>query len=206
LSIAFVEVVRLTFINVLGSRNRVMTAPPPDSITIPYLFRTDFTNMLDYYYLIMIFMIFTLSILYKIEISRLGAILKSIAQSDLLAECIGINVMRYKVLALSICSFFAGLTGGLFAPYTKIISPESFTVWTSMLLLILLIVGGIESFWGPVIGAIILTIIPEFLPTGPIVDRIIYGSLIILTLRFLPKGLVTFPEVARQKLLALRRL
>ncbi len=200
LSIALVEVVRLTFIKTVGANERILSARIPDSINIPHLLTIDFTSKTAYYYLILAAVVLTLFILYRLESSRFGGILKSIARSDLLSESIGINVIRYKVLALSICSFFAGITGALFAPYNGIISPENFTVWTSMLLLILLIVGGIESFWGPVIGPIFLTILPEYLPTDPIVDRIIYGCLIILTLSFLPKGLVTLPRVVRRKL------
>jgi branched-chain amino acid transport system permease protein len=206
LSIAFVEVVRLTLTNTMGATNSVLATPLPNPISIPHILTIDFTSRVHFYYLILAAMVFTLFVLHKIEFSRLGAIFRSIEQSELLADSIGINVMRYKVLALCICSFFAGLAGALFAPYVKIISPESFTVWGSMVLLILMIVGGMGSFWGPVVGGIVLTVLPEILPTGPIADRIIYGSVIVLALIFLPKGLISFPEIVRQQVSKLRGL
>jgi branched-chain amino acid transport system permease protein len=194
LSIAFIEVVRLTFVNTLGSQMLLMV-PAPNPITIPHLFTIDFASKMDYYYFMLALFAITLFILFRVERSPVGANFKAITESELLAESLGIKVVRHKVLALCIAAFFIGIAGGFFAPYNQTISPESFTIGASMLVLILMVVGGTGSIWGPVIGATVLTILPEYLPVSPIVENSIYAVFVILILYFLPGGLVSLPNV-----------
>lgn len=197
LSIAFVEVVRLTITNVIGAQSSIVSTPPPNPIITP-LFTIDFATRTDLYYLMLGLLAITLLFLYSLEKSRIGRTLKIIAQSGPLAESIGINVMRYEVLAFTIASFFGGFAGAFFASYNVIISPEVFTVWYSIILVVIMIVGGVYSFWGPVIGAVILVIIPTFLPSGA-PEKIFYALLIIVILFLLPKGLVSLPETIRAR-------
>lgn len=198
LSLALVEVIRLTLVNTLGS-HRLLLVSPPNAISIPHLFRIDFVTKVDYYYLVLVALAITLIILYRIEKSQIGVILKAIAQDETLAESLGIKVVRYKVLALCVCAFFGAIAGICFAPYNETISPESFTVWASMLILIQMVVGGMGSLWGPVIGAAILTILPEVLYITPFVQKITYACLVILVLYFLPGGIMSLPQVIQGK-------
>ena len=144
----------------------------------------------------------TFLFLYSLEKSRIGTNLKIIAQSTDLAESIGINVMRHQVLAFTICSFFGGLAGGFFASYNVIISPEGFTVGYSIILVATMVVGGMYSFWGPAVGAILLIIIPQVVPIIPagFGEKIFYGVLLVLILFFLPKGLISLPETIKARL------
>ncbi len=198
LSIAFTEVVRLTIVDTLGAHT-MLTVPPLDAISIPHLFVIDFASKTDYYYLFIALLAITLFILYRIEKSPIGANFKAIAQSEDLAESLGINAVRHKVLALSVAAFFAGIAGAFFATYNQTISPQSFTVGASMMVLILMVVGGTGSFWGPIIGATFLTIAPEYLPVNPVLEYAIYATLVILILYFLPGGLVSLPQVIQGK-------
>lgn len=198
LSIAFIEVVRLTFVNTLGSQ-MLLTVPAPNPIAIPHLFAIDFASKVDYYYFMLALFAITLVILYRVERSPVGANFKAVTESELLAESVGIKVIQHKVLALSIATFFIGIAGGFFAPYNQTISPESFTVGASMLVLVMMVVGGIDSIWGPVIGATVITILPEYVPVAPIVQNSMYAVFVILTLYFLPGGLVSLPNVITGK-------
>lgn len=198
LSIAFIEVIRLTLADTLG-RHMLLTVPAPNPIIIPHLFVIDFASKVDYYYFILALFLITLVVLYKVERLPFGTNLKAVAQSELLAESIGINVVWHKVSALCIGAFFMGITGGFFAAYNQTISPESFTVGASMIILILMVVGGMGSIWGPVIGATVLTIFPEYLYVGPVVQNSIYAVFVILTLYFLPSGLISLPQVITGK-------
>jgi len=198
LSIAFTEVIRLTFVDTLGQHMTLMV-PPINAISIPHLFVIDFTSKIDYYYLFIALLAITLFILYRVEKSPIGANFKAIAQSESLAESLGINAVRHKVLALSVCAFFVGIAGAFFAPYNQTISPQSFTVGASMMVLILMVVGGVGSFWGPVIGATFLTIVPQYLPVNPVLEYSIYAALVIVILYFLPGGLVSIPQEIQGK-------
>jgi branched-chain amino acid transport system permease protein len=202
LTVAFVEIIRLTIIAVpfLGAQ-RVMNIPPPNPIVIPFLLRIEFISKTPYYYLALALVAITLAILYLIERSRIGGILKSIATSEPLCESVGIDTTRYKVIAFVICSFFAGIAGGFYAPYIGIIAPGSFTAWTSIMVFLSLVVGGVASFWGPVIGAAFMTVLPEVLRGAVSYEPMVSGIILLLVLFFLPGGLVSLPGVIRSRMM-----
>lgn len=201
LTLAFVEMIRLTIIAVpfLGAQ-RVMNIPPPNPIIIPYLLRVEFISKTPYYYLVLALVVITLAVLYLIDRSRMGDILKSIAASEPLCQSVGINTTRYKVLAFVICSFFAGIAGGFYAPYIGLIAPGSFTSWASIMVFLALVVGGVGSFWGPVIGASLMTALPEVLRGAVMYEPLISAAILILILFFLPGGLVSLPRVVRTRM------
>lgn len=202
LALAFVEMIRLTIIAVpfLGAQ-RVMNIPPPNPIIIPYLLRVEFISKTPYYYLILALVVITLAVFYMIERSRVGSILKSIAANEPLCKSVGINTTRYKVLAFVICCFFAGIAGGFYAPYIGLIAPGSFTSWASIMVFLALIVGGVGSFWGPVLGAAFLTALPEVLRGAAIYEPMISAAILILILFFLPSGLTSLPRVVRSRMM-----
>jgi branched-chain amino acid transport system permease protein len=200
LALAFVEIIRLTIIAVpfLGAQ-RVMNIPRPNPIIIPYLVKVEFISKTPYYYLMLALVVITLAILYLIERSRIGGILKSIAVSEPLCESVGIDTTRYKVVAFAICSFFAGIAGGFYAPYASLIAPGSFTSSASIMIFLGLIVGGAGSFWGPVIGAALLTVLPEALRGAVTYEPMVSAVILILIVFFLPSGLVSLSKVVRSK-------
>lgn len=203
LTLAFVEIVRLAILAAYGitAAQRVMNIPPPNPIIIPHLVRVEFISKTPYYYLILALVIITLVVLYLIERSRIGSILKSIATSEPLCESVGINITSYKVVAFAICSFFAGIAGGFYAPYLTLIAPGSFTVAASIMVLLAVVVGGVGSFWGPVIGAALLTVLPEALRGAVIYEPMVFAIILILIIFFLRGGLITLPRVVRSWLM-----
>lgn len=202
LTIAFVEIIRLTITAVpfLGAQ-RVMNIPPPNPIVIPFLLRIEFISKTPYYYLALALVAITLAVLYLIERSRIGGILKSIATGESLCKSVGIDTTRYKVMAFVICSFFAGIAGGFYAPYIGLIAPGSFTVWASIMIFLSLVIGGVGSFWGSLIGATFMTVLPEVLRGAVSYEPMISGIILLLVIFFLPSGLASLPGVIRSKIM-----
>lgn len=201
-SLALVEIVRSAIIATpfLGGY-KIIEVPAPTPIIIPHLFEVQFVSKVSYYYLLLVLLAVTLAILYRIEKSGIGVTLKCIADNERLALSIGINSVGYKVLAFCISSFFAGIAGAFYATYSGIIGPQGFNVWASIIIFIMIVIGGMGSFWGPIIGAIFLTVLPEVFAGMPQYEPIIYGILVILVFFFMPKGLVDLPRLVRVKVL-----
>lgn len=162
----------------------------------------DFASRTAYYYLALVACALIVFAIYRINRSRTGMIYWSIHESEILAQHVGIDVLKHKVIAFTVACFFAGLTGALYAHYHTYINPKTFDIWQSEFSLVHIIVGGLSTVTGPVLGASVLTIVDELLrPTGHY--RIIFfGVVVILTVLFLPGGLETIP--ARLRALAAR--
>lgn len=145
-----------------------------------------------YYYLAVVLLALTVAVLHRLELSRVGAIWFAIRDSDLRAQCVGINVVFYRVLAFVASAVFAGAWGAFYAHYVRVIAPSDFTVWQSVYIQLYMIVGGAAAFAGPLVGGSVLTIGTELIrATGPLVS-VIYGVLLMVVMLFLPGGLVSF--------------
>ncbi|WP_423801748.1 branched-chain amino acid ABC transporter permease [Neobacillus sp. SAB-20_R2A] len=179
LSFAFAEMVRLFFQNVwkdvLGGVNGIA------GITMP----------MNYYYgFIAVVTLLVLYILYRLEKGNFGKILIAIRNSDDLSRSIGINSFKYKVLALVISTFIAGICGSMLAHFNLVISPQDFSFHLSIIILSFVIIGGRNNFVGPIIGVILLTIVTEYIRGFGSFETLAYGLAIIIAMLFLPNGLV----------------
>ena len=168
-------------------------------IPSPSIFGLEFSGKLPYFYLALVLMLITLIICYRVEKSRFGMIIKGIGNSEDLAESVGINLTRYKVANFSLACFFAGLAGSFLAHYTHFLSPEMFGIALSESIVVFMLVGGGGSILGAIIGASILTTIPELLAFTSFYRMMAYGAILILTIIFLPGGLVSLPFVMRRR-------
>jgi branched-chain amino acid transport system permease protein len=119
-------------------------------------------NKAPYYYLFLGLALLTIIALYRFEFSRIGTNVKAVAQSHLVASSIGINESGYRVLAVGVGCFFVGLIGATFAHYNGLVSPGGFDLSATLWIVMYVLVGGIGSFAGPLIGTPILFLIPEF--------------------------------------------
>ena len=164
----------------------------------------DFASRTAYYYLAMIFCALIVYAIYRINRSRTGTIYWSIHESEILAQHVGINILKHKVITFTVACFFAGLTGALYAHYHTYINPKTFDIGQSEFSLVHRIVGGLNTVAGPVLGAVILTIVDELLrPTG-YYRVIFFGIVVILTVLFMPGGLETIPARISAKINKLR--
>ncbi len=168
--------------------------PPKLSILGLYI---DFSSRVAYYYLALVFTVAIVFIIYRLNRSRIGMIFWSIHESEILAEHIGVPLLRYKVLAFTLTCFFAGLTGALYAHYHHYISPRTFDIWVSEFTLVHIIVGGLSTVAGPVLGATVLTLLDELLRPLGFYRVVIFGIILILTVLFLPGGLESIPQRIR---------
>ena len=151
-----------------------------------------FFDPVSYYYFCLIVVSISLLILYRLERSRIGLTFHAVHWEDRLAEAVGVNTWRMRSLAFVIASFFAGLAGTLLAHYLTTINPNQFDVEQMVFVLIWVIVGGTATFYGPILGVVVLTIINEVILRGLGVDLarpLIYGALLVATMLFLPQGL-----------------
>lgn len=133
-----------------------------------------------YYYFFLLVCAMSLLVLYRMEHSRIGLTWLAIAQSPIVAQSVGINEQFYRVFALAVGCFFAGLAGALYAHYVLVISPGSLGLMASLMFLLYIVVGGLRSFWGPIFGVIVLRAVPEiFRMAGEFVPYI-SGALLLL--------------------------
>lgn len=124
--------------------------------------------------------------------SRLGAECLAVREDLTLAQALGIRVATARLAAFTFSSVFAGLAGALFASISAFIAPESFTVLgTGFQLVALVVVGGMGTLWGPVLGAALLTALPEALRVASTYSLLAYGLLLLLFILFVPKGIAS---------------
>ena len=122
--------------------------------------------------------------------SRTGRALRAIHDSELACNAMGLNVVALKIKVFILSAVYASLAGSLYAHYVTFISPSSFSLFYSILVLTMVIVGGITNLWGAVIGAVVITVLPELLRRFEELDVLVYGLILTLSLMFFRKGLV----------------
>lgn len=160
-------------------------------MSIPRLFAYSKT---PYYYFFLVLTMLTLFLLYQIEHSRVGMTLKAVAQSHLAAASIGISETKARNLSLGIGCFFAGLAGAGYAHYITFISPPDFALMPSIYLLVYVLVGGTGSFSGPVIGAIVLVLIPYLMGGFKGFAPFFLAGALIIVIFLIPQGIVSLPD------------
>jgi len=144
----------------------------------------------SYYYFVWGIVLLVLLLSLNLIHSRVGRALRSINKGEVAAACMGVNTASYKLRVFVLSAFFAGLAGSLYAHFVTFISPGTFSVMFSIVLLTMVAVGGIANIWGAVMGAALLTILPEYLRAFRDYDILIYGSVLLLIIIFLPNGLM----------------
>lgn len=132
-----------------------------------------------------------------VERSRIARILRTIEEDEVVARSIGVPVARYKVAAFVCGGFLAGMSGALYAHVLTFISGNDFVIHLSTIALAFVVIGGGQTMWGPLLGAVLLTVLPEVL--RPIREfRIeLFGLLIILVMLFRPTGMISAATVRR---------
>jgi branched-chain amino acid transport system permease protein len=191
-TVFFSEMVVLTaqqWEGLTGGSGGISGVPRPGPVVIPGVLNITFSSKVDFYYLAMILMLLSLVIIYAVENSRIGMTLRGIKQADSLAESTGIDTMGFKVLAFSIGCFFAGITGAFYSHYVSAISPDAFGFLFTIYILIYMTVGGAESFAGPVLGAFVLTILPEATRAFKEYVPFFFAAVLIAVIFFAPDGI-----------------
>ncbi len=116
-----------------------------------------------FYYLVILTVVFSVITIKNITRTRVGRAFQAIRDRDITAETMGINLARYKLLAFTVSSFYAGMAGAIYAYYMAYISPDHFSLMISIQYVAMIIVGGMGSVLGSIFGAIFMTLLPEVL-------------------------------------------
>jgi branched-chain amino acid transport system permease protein len=153
-----------------------------------------------YYYFFLCLSLASVLALYRFEFSRIGMNLKAIAQSHLVASSVGINEGWYKVLAVGVGSFFVGLSGAAYAHYNLVLSPTSFDLTATLWIVMYVLIGGIGTFAGPIIGTAILVLIPEFFRSLKMYSPYISAGILLLVVYLMPGGLASLPHLISVRL------
>jgi len=176
-----------------GGTTGIINIPPLGTISI-FGLSIDFSSKMPNLYFAIILMLIILLFLYRIDRSYIGSTLQAISQDDTLVASIGINLVKYKIIMFCIGCFIAGLVGGFYAHYMSVIVPNSFSLFYSIYLLVYMIVGGTNRFAGAILGAFILTLVPEVSRVFLEYQPFIFVLVLYLVIFLLPGGLVSLPK------------
>lgn len=187
LTLAFAEVVRLVLLNldgVTGGPAGVRGIAPPSVGPIELTTRTE-----QYYFLLAVAVI-GIVIVMRLDRSRFGRAFQAVRDSEIGADVSGVNVLRMKVLAFTISAVYAGVAGALYAHTIRYISPEFFSLGLVVTLLAMVLIGGRGLVGGAVVGAIVLTFLPELLRFVEQYYLIVFGLTLWLVTLLVPEGVV----------------
>ena len=132
-----------------------------------------------YYYLFLVLTLLLIFIAYRLQDSRLGRAWAALREDEIAAAAMGINARNVKLLAFAMGATFGGLAGGLFAAFQGFISPDSFNLWESILVVCMIVLGGMGNIPGVILGALLLTLIPEALRYLGDVQRALLGHVFV---------------------------
>jgi len=168
---------------------------------------------MKHYYLLLLLLLVVIVINLRLQNSRIGRAWEAIREDEVAARAIGIDTTRVKLLAFAMGATFGGVAGGMFSSIQGFISPESFVLTESVMILAMVVLGGMGNIWGVVVGALLLSFVPEMLRytvvpvqmalfdrmlvEPEVIRMLLFGMALVLMMRFRPAGL--WPSSARQR-------
>ena len=172
-----------------GGARGLFGIPRPNPIPLPFVGEVAFDTTLACYYLVLFCVFLTMVAISRFAHSLVGKRLGAIRGNENLAQSVGINTMRDKVIFLSISTLIAGLAGGLYAAYMGSLMAEQAHFLGSFEMLLNVMIGGVGTMAGPIIGGILLPILTEAFHFLGGLRLVVYGILLILIMGFLPQGI-----------------
>lgn len=186
-TLGFGEIIRLIMLNWTDLTRGSMGLP---GIPSPKLFAYEFSSNVPFYYLCLLLVVLTIAVIKSVIDSRVGRALIAIREDDLAAKAMGIDVTRYKILAFAVGAFFAGVAGAFYAHYSSFIDPHTFSFSESIAILAMVVLGGMGSVAGSIIGAVTLTVAPEILRDLSEYRMIIFGLIMMVVMLIRPQGIM----------------
>ncbi len=198
LALATLGINIIFYILILGLNQ--WTGGAAGKVGIPTLsfFGISLTDKVFFYFLVWLAALLIMIISLNIVRSHVGRLLRSIHDSEIATETLGVQVSKYKVAIFALSAAFASLAGSIYAHYITFISPPTFYITKSILFLIMVMVGGASTIWGAIIGTTLIVFLNEFIRfvghtyfgiSGE-VEIVVYGLIIILMMMYMPKGLM----------------
>lgn len=184
-TLGFAEIVKVTFLNMKETNGALGLSVPLPNSSIP----------LEIY--VWGIALLALAAMAFVHNSRFGRALKGIRDDEIAAEAMGIHAARYKVQSFALGSFLAGVGGGLYAHFIAYINPSDFGFMKSVDYLCMVVLGGLGSIPGTIVGASLLTLAPEFLSFMEQYRMLVYGMLLVFLMVFRPNGLMGGVDFSR---------
>jgi len=203
-TLALGEVIRIVFgawDYPFGGLVGIMNLPPPNRLAIPGLWAITFGSKVSLYYLTLVLVLIGILLMHRLSRSAMGLVFRGICLADDLAENTGINTMKYKVLAFVIGAIFAGMGGVLYTYNIGSIQPSSFTLAQSATYLVYVAVGGETHVLGPILGALVLNTLSEFLRPIKEFEPIVFALILISAVLFLENGLIGLALTLQRRVL-----
>jgi len=160
----------------------------------PKLLGLSLDSSLSFYYFVLISTIILALVFWWIIRSPWGRAFAALRDNPIRAESLGMNIMAYTLLAFAIGASFAGIAGAYFAALVQFIEPGPFHLVTSLMMLLMVIVGGSGRFFGPMLGAAIVILLPEWLRFMKDWYLVMFGFAVVMLMVWLPGGLLSIPE------------
>ncbi|MEW5879097.1 MAG: ABC transporter ATP-binding protein [Pseudomonadota bacterium] len=220
-TLGFGEIIRI-FLNNLNAPLNLTNGPQGITLIDPVrilgvnfgrtqnLFGIELPSVYLYYYLFLVLAIVTIVVCIRLQDSRLGRAWMAIREDDIAAKAMGINVRNVKLLAFALGATFGGVAGAMFAAFQGFVSPESFSLMESIIVLAMVVLGGLGHIPGVVLGALLLAIFPEVLRhtvvpvqqqlfgkvliDAEVLRMLLYGLAMVVIMLYRPKGLWPAPE------------
>jgi len=181
--------------------------------TTQRIFDLQFSGPIKYYYLLLITMIVVIAINIRLQDSRIGRAWEAIREDEVAARAMGINTRNIKLLAFAMGASFGGVAGGMFSAIQGFISPESFGLVESVMVLAMVVLGGMGNVWGVILGAVLLSFVPEILRytvepaqmalfgrmllEPEVIRMLLFGFALVLMMLFRPAGIL--PSSVRKR-------
>jgi branched-chain amino acid transport system permease protein len=154
-----------------------------------------------FYYFALGFLILLSIVALKIQHSRAGRAFQAIRENEMAASATGVNINRYKLIAFMFSALYAGIAGSLYAHSASYISPDTFSFDQSVIFLVMLVLGGSGSVYGTLIGATLITFLPEWLRFLKSYYMAVYGAGVLLMMIFLPTGIWGLLEMIYERII-----
>jgi branched-chain amino acid transport system permease protein len=194
LTISFAGCVSLVSVNWMDLTNGPLGLPgvPPLQIALPGLPALSLRTKPAFYYVVLAAVALSYLVCRALIRSRVGRALVALRENETLAASVGIDGTHYLVLAAVVSAAMAGFGGGLYAHYTRFVSPEVFLFTYTVTMVIMVVAGGKGTLAGPIVGAVLFTVLPEALraATSWQWQMLLYGVLLVGVLFFMPEGIV----------------
>jgi len=223
-TLGFGEIVRI-FLNNLSRPVNITNGPQGISRIDPFRFGSfsfsqneayfglSLSGPIKYYYLLLLLLLFAIAVNLRLQHSRIGRAWEAVREDEVAARAMGINTTNIKLLAFAMGASFGGIAGGMFAAIQGFISPESFVLVESVMVLSMVVLGGMGNVWGVVLGAVLLSFVPELLRytvepvqlalfgraiiEPEVIRMLLFGLALVLMMLYRPAGLL--PSVVRKR-------
>jgi branched-chain amino acid transport system permease protein len=168
----------------------------------PALFGVSFDGNLAYYYFVLAFALVLCFLLWRLLASPWGKAFTALRDNPIRAESLGVNVQAYTLLSFAIGAAYAGIAGALLASLVQFVEPVPFTVGASIMMYLMVVLGGPGYFLGPLLGSAVGVLLPEWLRFAQGWYLFVFGIAVILLMLWLPDGLLSLPERIRARRMA----